>query len=119
MTETQTAAKTPAVRKTTAKKAPVTKAAPAKTTPAKAAPQVATTTAPAARKLRWQVEGDRNAKGGKEQSATVEGFTYAITRAGEGWTATVTIDGKATLLVTEGKVSAAYVACVKHNRERA
>lgn len=44
--------------------------------------------------------------------------TYAITRAGEGWTASVTVDGKATLLVTEGKFSAAYNECVKHNRVR-
>ena len=103
-----------AAKKAPAKTAPAAKAAPAPTPAAKAP------TAPAARKLRWIVEGDRNAKGGKEQSATVDDHRYAITRAGEGcWTASVTVDGKATLLVTEGKFSQAYGACVSHNRARA
>jgi hypothetical protein len=114
MTSTET--KTPA--KTTARKAAPAKAAPAKATPAKTAVAKAPT-APAARKLRWVVEGDRNAKGGKNQTAVVDSHTYAIKKAGEGWTATVTVDGKATRLVTEGKFSAAYAACVSHNRARA
>lgn len=42
-----------------------------KTTAARKAAPVKTAAAPAGPKLRWVVEGDRNAKGGKNQSAVV------------------------------------------------
>ena len=90
---------------------------PAKKAPAKAAPKAAPV--PAARKLRWVVaEGqERNQKGGKNQTAVVEGHTYAIEKAGEGWRASVTVDKKKTVLV-EGTFAKCYAGCVTHNRNR-
>lgn len=89
-------------------------AAPAKAPAQKPAEKVvAATNSP---KLRWLVEGDRNRKGGKEQSAVVGDRTYAITAAGEAWQATVKVGrGKPTVLA-EGTFGKAYTACVNHNK---
>jgi hypothetical protein len=107
MTSTET--KTPA--KTTARKA-----APAKKA---ATPKVATTTAPAARKLRWKLAEAKVDNKPVEQTAEVEGHTYAITKAGDGWKATVTVDGGKAEVLVDGTFAKAYTACVTHNRARA
>ena len=118
-TETKTPAKTTARKVAPAKKAPA-KAAPekaaAKEAPAKAAPAAKAPTAPAACKLRWVVEGDRNAKGGKAQSARVGDRTYAIKNSGDAWVATVTVDGGEAEVLSETTFAKAYGACIAHNR---
>jgi hypothetical protein len=96
----------------------VAKKAPAKTAPAKAAPKPAakkaatTTTAP---KIRWVAEGEKG--GPRPATGTCEGRTYRIDGSGDSWSASVTIDGKTTVLVENAKASAPWPACVKHNRE--
>ena len=99
---------------TTGRKTAAKKAAPAK---AIKAPAQATPT-PAARKLRWQVEGDDRSQAGKVgQTASVDGHTYAITGKDKAWKATVKVGGRTTVLA-EGSFAAAYRACVEHNRAR-
>ena len=97
----------------TARKTTTKKAAPAKATkaaPAKAAPT------PAARKLRWRVEGgDRSLAGKVAQSATVGDRTYAIERSGDAWAATVKVGRKTTTLV-EGTFAKAYAAIQAHHK---
>jgi hypothetical protein len=120
-TRTENATATPNLRatrkeqaaKTAAAKAPAKKAAP---TPAAKAPAKTTATT-AAPKLRWTVEGDRNAKGGKEQTARVGDTVYAIKRSGESWVATVQQDGGQAEVLSDGKFSVAYAACVARNRQ--
>jgi hypothetical protein len=112
-TSTSTARKT-----TPAKKAAPAKATKAPTKATKAAAMVKAAPTPAARKLRWQVEGDDRGMAGKvNQTATVDGHTYAIERSGDAWKATHTLGKKKTVLV-EGTFAAAYQSCVAHNRAR-
>ena len=90
------------------------KSTPAKAPAKKAAPKPATKAAqPAATKLRWTIV-EEFAKG-KHQTATVGDRTYAITRAGDGWKATVKKGGKTTVLV-QGTFGRAYTACVADNK---
>jgi len=96
-----------------AKRAPAK--APAKRAPAKK--QAPATAATPARKLRWTVV-EEFAKG-KHQTATLDGHTYTIEQAGEGWTASVTVGKKRTVLVESGTFGKCYGACVAHNRNRA
>lgn len=92
---------------------------PAKATkaPAKAAPAKATEK-PAARKLRWIVDGDRSLAGKTVgQSATADGHEYKIEKAGDVWVATHTLGRKKTVL-SDTTYARAYAACVQHNRQR-
>ncbi|WP_273736551.1 hypothetical protein [Mycolicibacterium septicum] len=110
---------TPAARKAPAKKAAPLKAVPTKAPAAKKAPAKKAEPTPAARKLRWVVEGgDRSMAGKVGQTASVEGHDYAIEKNGEKWNATVTVGKKTTVLVDAGSFAASYNACVQHNRAR-
>jgi hypothetical protein len=100
---------------TTRKTAPAkaTKAAPAKAPVKKAAP---TAKVPG---LRWTVEGPDRSQAGKTvgQTASVDGHTYTIEKAGDAWVATHTLGRKKTVL-SNTTFAKAYAACVAHNRAR-
>jgi hypothetical protein len=70
--------------------------------------------APAAAKLRWSIEGERDSKG----RAPATAGNYAISGSGDSWKATVTVNRKATTLA-EGSFGKCYGACVADNRKRA
>jgi|SRR5271165_2373959 len=97
-----------------AKKAhPAGKAAPAKKAPAKKAAPV-----PAGSKLRWTLDGEKDSKNRVEQHAVAsDGATYKITGGGDSWKATVTRDGKTTVLGEKVGHARAYTLCVKHHAQ--
>jgi hypothetical protein len=97
-TETKTPAKTTA-RKAAAKKAPAKKAAPTRTA------------------MRWLIE--KVYENGKDQTARVGDRVYAIKKAGDGWKATVTVDGGKAETLAEGGFGKAYGACTAHNKSAA
>jgi hypothetical protein len=93
--------------------------APAKKAPAKAAP------APAKQagekqptKIRWVLDGEKDEKNRAAQHGTgSNGVTYAITGAGDEWTATATSGGKTAVLGEKIGHTKAYTVCVRHHAE--
>ena len=101
---------------TTARKAPAKRTAPA-TAPAKAAAKAPATKAPAtpaAPKLRWTIEGERDSKG----RAPCTAGAYAIGGTGDSWTAVVK-RGTKTVVLAEGSFGKCYNACTADNRAQA
>jgi hypothetical protein len=102
---------------TAAKKAhPAGKAAPAKKAPAKA-PAKKAAPVPTGSKLRWTLDGERDSKNRVAQTAVAsDGAKYVISGADDVWKATVTVDGKSTVLA-EGGHTKCYLAAVKRHAE--
>jgi hypothetical protein len=97
---------TKAPAKTTAKKA-----APAKAAPAKKA--VATEAAP---KIRWTLNGERDANGNRPAVGACGDMEYRIDGSGDAWKATVKIGTKTTVIAEGVSGKAAWSACVKHSK---
>jgi len=94
---------------------------PAKTTrktPVKAAPKAPAkkATTEAAPKIRWQAEGEKDAKGNAPATGVAGDHTYAITGEGDAWKATHTHGGKTTVVAENVSGRAAWSACVKHHK---
>jgi hypothetical protein len=68
-------------------------------------------------KIRWTPDGERDANGECESTGVAGNRTYAITRSGEGWTATVkTGKGKPRTLVEDTTGKLAWARCVQDAR---
>ena len=108
-------ATTTSTRKAPAKRtAPATApATPAATTAAPAAATKAPAT-PAAPKLRWVVEGERDSKG----RAPCAAGPYTIGGTGDSWMATVK-RGTKTVVLAEGSFAKCYASCTADNRAQA
>jgi hypothetical protein len=98
----------PAKPAATPAKAPATKA------PAKAAAKAPAKATPAAAKLRWAIEGERDSKG----RAPATAGNYAITGSADVWRATVKAGNKTVVLVDGGSFGKCYNACVADNKSR-
>jgi hypothetical protein len=71
----------------------------------------------AAPKIAWKPQGEKDANGECESVGTAGDRTYEITRAGDGWKATVKQRGKTTTIVENAKSGkAAWAACVRHSK---
>jgi hypothetical protein len=96
-----------AAKKPAPAKAPATKA-PAKAAPKKQADKPVT-------KIRWTLKGEKDANGDAEGTGVLGDATYEISRAGDGWKATVKKGGKTTVLIGDAKTGkVAWKRCVDH-----
>jgi hypothetical protein len=85
--------------------------APAKKAAEKPAPAKAAST-----KIRWQLDGERDAHGRAAQHGTgSNGVVYAITRSGDSWKATATAEGMRAVLAEKVSHGRCYQACVRHH----
>jgi hypothetical protein len=93
------------------------KSAPAKA-PAKNAPAKAALKKQADKpvtKIRWTLAGEKDEHGDAEGTGVLGDATYEISRAGDGWKATVRKAGKTTVLIEDAKSGkVAWKRCVDH-----
>jgi hypothetical protein len=100
-------------REQAAAKKPAPAKAPAKKAPAKAAPKKQPDKPIS--KIRWTLAGEKDEHGDTEGTGVLGDATYQISRAGDGWKATVKKGGKTTVLAEDAKSGkVAWKRCVDH-----